>query len=104
MHRRIITAAACAAIMLAAQMNSAPPADAAANCQARERIVAALADQFQETRRGFGLQDDMRILEVFAGESGSWTVVVSFPDGRSCVVAAGEAWTDQEAEPLGPEV
>ena len=25
-------------------------------------------------------------------ESGSWTLVLSFPNGRSCLMATGEGW------------
>ena len=104
MFRRITAATACAAAMLLTPMTTMAPANAAANCQARDKIIGVLADRYKETRRGFGLQDDMRILEIFAAESGSWTAIVSFPDGRSCIVAIGEAWTDQEPEPQGPDV
>lgn len=37
------------------------------------------------------------MFELFVSETGSWTVVVSDPKGRSCVVASGE---DRQQLPL----
>ena len=34
-----------------------------------------------------------RLVEVFASNNGtSWTIVVTRPDGLSCIVAVGEDW------------
>jgi hypothetical protein len=62
-------------------------------CKKRKDLVEALAAKFQETQQSFGLQNDMRVLEVFSSHTGSWTALVTLPNGRSCVVAAGQAWT-----------
>ena len=32
------------------------------------------------------------VIEVLASESGSWTLIVTGPQGRTCLVASGEAW------------
>ncbi len=39
-----------------------------------------------------GLVSNGSINEVLASKDGSWTIIVTRPDGMSCVVAAGEAW------------
>jgi len=33
-----------------------------------------------------------QVLELFASSSGSWTMVVTTPNGTSCLIAAGENW------------
>ena len=65
-------------------------------CGARGAIVDRLASHFGETRRGIGLGTKNRVLEVFASDStGSWTVTVTMPDGRMCLVASGQNWEDR---------
>jgi hypothetical protein len=32
------------------------------------------------------------VLELFASKTGSWTMVITNADGRSCLLAAGENW------------
>jgi hypothetical protein len=59
-------------------------------------MVERLSTKFNETRRGIGLNTGGRIMEIWASEaSGSWTVTVTMPDGRTCLVATGQAWEDR---------
>ena len=70
-------------------------ADAGAQmvCGEREDIVAQLKNKYGETRRSVGLQQGRGIVEVFAnGDSGSWTILVTNPQGKTCLMAAGEAF------------
>jgi hypothetical protein len=60
-----------------------------------------LSKRYNETRRGFGLSSPMQMLELFASEKGTWTALITTPDGRSCIVASGDAWT--EVKPLPGE-
>ncbi len=32
------------------------------------------------------------MFELFVSEKGSWTVVVSEPNGSSCILVSGESW------------
>ncbi|MBJ3774120.1 hypothetical protein [Acuticoccus mangrovi] len=68
-------------------------------CKDRKEIVDLLSRRFGETQRSFGLQNDRKVLELYASENGTWTALVTLPSGRSCVVAAGEAWHEVEGEP-----
>ena len=69
---------------------------AAATCGARGLVVARLASQFGETRRGIGLGTKDRVVEVFASDrTGSWTITVTLPDGRTCLIATGQDWEDR---------
>lgn len=63
------------------------------DCAPRAQVLAVLADRFQETRRGMGLAGPQQVVELFAsGATGSWTLTVTLPDGRMCLIAAGQAW------------
>lgn len=81
---------------------STAPADASQLvCKDRAELIKVLAKKFGETQRSYGLQNDSRVLEVYASPDGSWTALVTMPSGRSCVVAAGQAWTVNPPAPVG---
>ena len=69
---------------------------AAPTCGARAKVVERLASQFGETRRGIGLGTRNRVVEIFASpETGSWTITVTLPEGRTCLIATGQDWEDR---------
>lgn len=101
MIRNLLLGSAAAALLLATPIASNRADARAANCLDRDKVVSTLAKKYKETRRAFGLQSNMQVLELYASENGSWTAVVTTPDGTSCVVASGEAWTEPKPEPTG---
>ncbi len=62
------------------------------NCAPRPVVLKRLAEDFSEARQSIGLARDNKVVEVFAAESGSWTIIVTAPSGITCIVAAGEAF------------
>ena len=55
----------------------------------------ALEGQYGEKVSGRGLaQEGRAMVELFRSETGSWTLIVTDVNGRSCVMASGEAWHD----------
>ncbi|KEO53868.1 hypothetical protein [Thioclava indica] len=63
-----------------------------ATCAARDDLVAQLHTRYFETRRAVALAANNSVLEVFAAESGSWTILVTEASGLSCLIASGEAF------------
>ena len=64
-------------------------------CGQRDAVIERLADHYGETRRGMGLGANNGIVEVFASEeTGTWTITVTMPDGRTCLVASGQSYED----------
>jgi hypothetical protein len=61
------------------------------NCAERATIVAKLVG-YREEPEAIGLNNDGTLLEVFVSPQGTWTVLVSSPQGQSCIAAVGEAW------------
>jgi hypothetical protein len=68
------------------------PAGAQSSCGPREQLVKVLADQYKEDPVGIGLAQPGQVLEVFASSNGSWTMVMTMPDGKACLIAAGDNW------------
>ena len=62
-------------------------------CGSREEMTERLKRTFGEAQTGLGLVSAARVLEVWSSEeTGTWTILMTDPDGQSCLVAAGEAW------------
>lgn len=82
-----------AALIGATALSSMPVA--AEVCGKRDTVLSRLAEKFGETRRSLGLGANNGIVEVFASEdTGSWTITVTMPDGRMCLVASGQSYED----------
>ncbi|GAA6164233.1 hypothetical protein NBRC116590_19370 [Pelagimonas sp. KU-00592-HH] len=62
------------------------------NCAPRDVVLERLSDSYGETRQAIGLGANNAIVEVFAAETGSWTITVTFPNGATCLVASGQAY------------
>jgi len=95
---RILTGAALMALAAIAHPAAAQPV---LNCAEHSKIVEFLGSHYSETLLAVGLINETAILEVYASESGSWTMLVTNVSGRSCVVFAGQNW---ETVPVGPGV
>ncbi|HRO12324.1 hypothetical protein [Amaricoccus sp.] len=96
-HLSFLVRAATAAALLAAT----PGANAEeTTCADRTRVVQRLQDRFGETLRSLGLNRDNGIVEVYSSEeTGTWTILMTRPDGITCLLAAGQLW-EQDARPL----
>ncbi len=81
-------AAACSLVAL--------PAAAADDdvCGPRASILDTLSRDYQESPAAMGVASGGSVIEVFTARSGkTWTILLTHPDGNSCIVAAGEQWT-----------
>ncbi len=98
MFKRLMTAG-----LLFGMAATAPPAYAA-NCALRDTVVNRLQSQFSETLTAGGLQASattQTVIEVWASqETGTFTVILTNPQGVSCVVAAGTDFFNQKAEQM----
>lgn len=70
------------------------------SCAPRDVVLHRLSEGFGETRQSIGLGANNAVVEVFASDTGSWTIIVTFPNGSTCLVASGQAFeTLAEATP-----
>jgi hypothetical protein len=68
-------------------------AHAAPLCGKRDDVVAQLSKKYKEAPAAVGLANGGALVEVLTSEDGAtWTIVVSSPDGTTCLVAAGQEW------------
>ncbi len=63
-------------------------------CDERDAIVASLENIFSEAPVSMGLGSNGAIIEIFASPSGTFTIVLTRPNGLTCVMAAGQNWED----------
>lgn len=88
---------------LAIGLIAAPASDAAAEirCAAHELVSDALAQQYGEVRKGLGLQGETSLLELWASDdTGTWTILLTRPDGTTCILASGIHWQRIESAAL----
>jgi hypothetical protein len=77
---------------------NAAAAQIPSNCGRHTDVVAALGDRYGEKQSATAMTSGGGLLEVLTAKDGvTWTIIISRPDGFSCVVAAGESWQDKEA-------
>lgn len=87
----IATIATVLPAMTAVAQESAP-------CVKRTDFLDHLSKNYDEAPVAMGLTSSGRVLEVVASENGSWTIIVTMPNGVSCGIASGESW--QETAPV----
>ncbi len=62
-------------------------------CDQRQKVIGHLAKKYQETPIAAGVTGAGGLVEVLStGDGDTWTIIVSNPNGVSCLVAAGEGW------------
>jgi hypothetical protein len=61
-------------------------------CDDRTTIVSSLSENYKETRNSIGLANSGSVVEVFSATDGSWSMIVTRPDGTACLIAAGRNW------------
>lgn len=85
---------------------TAPPA-LAASCAERSEVIERLSDKYAENFTAGGLRSDRKgstLVEVWSSqETGTFTLLVTYPNGVSCVLVAGTDFFEAlpEKMPLG---
>jgi hypothetical protein len=91
---RAVNAAGLLAATPAAEAQTQPP------CAKRDQVIRKLEEKYGETLRSIGLHKSDGVVEIYSSEeTGSWTILMTRPDGMSCLLASGQLW-EQDAGPL----
>lgn len=62
-------------------------------CAERDTLMSSLSREYAEAPKAVGLANNGSVVELLTTRDGrTWTLLMTRPDGTSCVVAAGEAW------------
>ena len=62
-------------------------------CDQRKRVIGHLADKYHEAPVAIGVTNAGGLVEVLStGDGQTWTIIVSNPDGMTCLLATGEGW------------
>lgn len=88
---------ALAALLVAASPAWAQP------CDGHEDVVAGLKTIYGEEPKGMGLERSGAVIELLVSPDRTFTILLTRPDGESCVMAAGKNWEDYP-ETVGPEI
>ena len=75
----------------------AGPVGAQMLCQERAQVLEKLAAGYKEAPVAMGLASNGALIEILTSDEGgrdTWTIIVTQPNGISCVMATGESWQD----------
>ncbi|MGY6549528.1 MAG: hypothetical protein ACXIU7_11075 [Roseinatronobacter sp.] len=90
-HIRLATGPLALAFALIGLLPASPSVAQGVPCLQRATLLDRLASD-QQTRRGMG-QAGQAVMELFAAEdSHRWTLTVTLPDGRMCLLARGTGY------------
>ena len=98
---RVLGATAVALMLLVGAHASA---SAQGVCTSHAEVTRQLHTKYAEARVALGLADNGGVVEVFSsGDGATWTLVLTMPNGVSCLLASGEAWETIAESVLGPQ-
>lgn len=62
-------------------------------CNTRDNVISLLSSKYKEAPVAVGVTNTGGLVEVLStGDGNTWTIIVTTPQGMSCLVAAGEGW------------
>ncbi len=88
--------------MLAVPAAGQEPQSRAKVCALHDTITDALKDRWGEVQIGLGINNKGALVEVLVNpKNGSFTILLTRPDGWSCVATAGKDWRQSTPRPQG---
>jgi len=73
-------------------------------CGEHEDIVQALKLNWQEDRTAIGLSSTGAVMEVYSSAEGTWTLLMTTPEGSTCLISAGEYFETIKVAEVGEGV
>ncbi len=77
---------------------------APAICTARDGLLSQLESKYGEVPVAIGVADGALIELLTAKDGITWTIILTSPQGLSCLIASGEGWRPLAPVPSGPTV
>ncbi len=80
------------------------PAAAQPQCSPRESVLKMLESKYKEAPVAVGVTNNGGLVEVLStGQGETWSIILTTPQGVSCLIAAGEGWRAVEHVAMDPE-
>lgn len=71
-------------------------------CADRDDVLAQLFEKYKEAPSAVGVASNGGLIEVLTSTDGAtWTIILSMPNGNSCLLSAGEEWHSVDDAPVG---
>lgn len=88
MYSRMLFLATCFMLVSPTTSGAEP-----AVCSSRADILSQLSQKYKEAPVAVGLANSGALIEVLTSSDGTtWTIVLSMPNGTTCLIAAGSDW------------
>jgi hypothetical protein len=87
----LIRLAPCLALLAASPALATTPI-AEVLCAPRADMVQRLSAQNDAKMTAMGVRDREAVMEVWSDDHGRWTLVQTYANGQSCIVAMGTDW------------
>lgn len=78
---------------------SATPAFAQMVCGNHSDITRQLQAGYQEALSGIGVASNGGVIELYTSKKGTFTILLTRPNGMSCLMAVGQNWESVEKDP-----
>ncbi len=102
MFRPLIALTALATGLLFSSYASAQQIPSGTVCGERTKFLSHLGKNHKESPTAMGVTASGRVLEVLTSSDGTWTILITHPNGVTCMITAGQAWENVERVALGP--
>ena len=63
-------------------------------CNARTTVLKTLDGNYAEKPSAMGLANNGTVVEILKSKEDSWTIIMTAPNGVSCLLAIGEHWQE----------
>lgn len=68
-------------------------------CDSPDRMRERLERRIGASPQAAGLRGPDELVELWTDARGDWTMVITYAEGRSCIVAMGEDWQSYHKDP-----
>jgi len=72
-------------------------------CGDQKNIKELLGKQHAESQKAIGLINEKVIIEIYTSAKGTWSILMTYSTGRSCIIAAGKSWQEIKQAPPGSD-
>lgn len=97
--------AVAAAMVTVSAAPSATTAQSRQVCDKRSDVLTHLAKKYSEKPAAVGVTANGGIVELLSQKDGkTWTLIVTMPNGISCLIAAGSDWVTRKPKQVGQRI